>query len=103
MRLTDRCAVVPSDAAEHNRFTVAELATITFTDRILRIHECGPRLPPGDTFVRVAEEDKRGTDIAFNPFDTVHVGVEPNTDGLSASEWVAAGKLGGTLTRQPLR
>jgi hypothetical protein len=46
--------------------------------------------------VRVAEEDERGTDIAFNPFDTVHVGVEPNTAGLSASEWVAAGNLGGT-------
>lgn len=46
--------------------------------------------------MRVAEEDERGTDIAFYPFDTVHVSVEPNPAGMNAGEWLAAGNLGGT-------
>ena len=46
--------------------------------------------------MRVAEEDERGTDIAFYSFDTVRVSVEPNPARLNADQWLAAGNLGGT-------
>ena len=52
-------------------------------------------LPAGDGFVRVSEQDERGTDTGY-VFDVVQVRVEPNPDRLTPERWVAAGKIGST-------
>ena len=53
------------------------------------------QLPAGDGFVRVSEQEERGTDTGY-PFDVVQVRVEPNPDRLTPERWVAAGKIGST-------
>ena len=54
-------------------------------------------LPAVDSFVRVGEQDERGSDIAFYPFEIVQVSVDANPLRLSADEWIASGKIGSTL------
>jgi hypothetical protein len=49
----------------------------------------------GDGFVRVPEQDERGTDTGY-PFDVVQVQVHPNTDRLTPERWLATGVIGGT-------
>jgi hypothetical protein len=53
------------------------------------------QLPSGDGFVRISEQDERGTDTGY-VFDVVQVRVEPNPDRLTPERWVAAGKIGST-------
>jgi hypothetical protein len=53
------------------------------------------QLPSGDGFVRVSEQEERGTDTGY-VFDVVQVRVEPNPDRLTPERWVAAGKIGST-------
>ena len=50
-------------------------------------------LPAGDGFVRVSEQDERGTDTGF-PFDVLNVRVEPNPDRLTAERWVSPATMG---------
>src|SRR6266849_45898 len=63
-----------------------------------------PFAPPAvDSFVRVPEQDERGTDIAFYPFEIVQVWAHENPSRVSADEWIASGKIGFTQgqTSQP--
>jgi hypothetical protein len=53
------------------------------------------QLLAGDGFVRVSEQDERGTDIGYI-FDVVRVSAEANPDRLTPERWVAAGKIGST-------
>lgn len=60
----------------------------------LSTHDQTP-LPAGDGFVRVPEEDERGTDIGY-VFDVVQVHVHPNPDRLTPERWLASGVIGST-------
>ena len=51
--------------------------------------------PAGDGFVRVPEQDERGTDTGY-PFDVVQVQVHPNPDRLTPERWLTTGVIGGT-------
>ena len=53
------------------------------------------RLPAGDGFVRVPEQNERGTDVGY-AFDVVQVRVEPNPDRLAPERWLASGVIGST-------
>jgi len=53
------------------------------------------KLPAGDGFVRVPEQDERGTDTGY-PFDVVQVQAHPNPDRLTPERWLATGVIGGT-------
>ena len=50
-------------------------------------------LPASDGFVRVSEQDERGTDTGF-PFDVLNVRVEPNPDRLTAERWISPATMG---------
>jgi hypothetical protein len=50
-------------------------------------------LPAADSFVRVAEQDERATDVGY-AFEAVSVSVESNPNQRSARDWVAQGALG---------
>ncbi len=52
-------------------------------------------LPAGDGFVRVSEQDERGTDTGY-VFEVVQVRVEANPDRLTPERWVTSGKIGTT-------
>jgi len=51
------------------------------------------QLPAADGFVRVSEQDERGTDTGY-PFDVLNVRVEPNPDRLTAERWVSPATMG---------
>lgn len=53
------------------------------------------KLPAGDGFVRVPEQDERATDTGYT-FETVQVRVEPNLDQLTPERWLVSGTLGST-------
>jgi len=55
--------------------------------------EIQTQLPAGDGFVRVSEQDERGTYTGF-PFDVVNVRVEPNPDRLTAERWATPATMG---------
>jgi len=56
------------------------------------------KLPAGDGFVRVAEQDERGSDTGY-VFDVVQVHVEPNPDRLTPERWLASGVIGGSANQ----
>src|SRR5256886_12274071 len=54
--------------------------------------------PAGDGFVRVPEQDEKGTDVGY-VFDVVQVQVHPNPDRLTPERWLALGLIGGSATQ----
>jgi hypothetical protein len=54
--------------------------------------------PAGDGFVRVPEQDEKGTDIGY-VFDVVQVQVHPNPDRLTPERWLALGLIGGSASQ----
>jgi len=53
------------------------------------------QLPAGDGFVRVAEQDERGSDTGYL-FDVVQVRAERNPDRLTPEQWQASGIMPGS-------
>jgi hypothetical protein len=56
------------------------------------------QLPSGDGFVRVPEQEERGTDVGY-VFDVVQVHVERNPDRLTPERWLATGIIGGSANQ----
>src|SRR4029079_15911954 len=55
--------------------------------------EMQTQLPAADGFVRVSEQDERGTDTGY-PFDVLNVRVEQNPGRLTAERWVSPATMG---------
>ena len=100
----------PSPSESPSPTPTAATADLVFTNAVLgyRIDTPAPwrrsaclstqdptPLAAGDGFVRVPEQDERGTDTGY-PFDVVQVHVERNPDRLTPERWLATGVIGST-------
>src|SRR5437762_5099898 len=103
----------PSPSESSSPISTAAPTGIVFTNAVLgyRIDTPPPwrrsaclstrdqsKLPAGDGFVRVPEQDEKGTDVGY-VFDVVQVQVHPNPERLTPERWLALGLIGGSATQ----